>query len=93
MVEVLFYCGVLVSVGGIVVSCRHLLRLLLLLEVFVFSLFLGSVVVGGVGGGFNLGLMVLGLGACEAAVGLGILIRFARVKGGELVRLGLMIRF
>lgn len=92
MVEKLFYWGILVSVCGIVGNRRHLLSLLLLLEIFVFRLFVGRVVSGGLSGLFRFRLMILGVGACEAAVGLGMLIRFARVKGGDLTRMGLLLK-
>lgn len=92
MVKSLFYLGVMFSVCGIVMKRRHLLRLLLLLEIFVFRVFVGSVMGRGVVGLYGFSLVILGVGACEAAVGLGMLIRFARVKGGDLVSLGLLIK-
>nr|YP_003208290.1 NADH dehydrogenase subunit 4L [Lucinella divaricata]ABJ91103.1 NADH dehydrogenase subunit 4L [Lucinella divaricata] len=92
MIEKLFLWGVLASVFGIVGSRRHLLSLLLLLEIMLFSLFVGSVVVGGLIEYFSFSLMILGVGACEAAVGLGMLISFARVSGGDLVSVGLSLK-
>nr|YP_010688213.1 NADH dehydrogenase subunit 4L [Pillucina pisidium (Dunker, 1860)]WBR65407.1 NADH dehydrogenase subunit 4L [Pillucina pisidium (Dunker, 1860)] len=90
--EKLFLWGVLASVLAIVGSRRHLLSILLLLEIFLFSLLVGSVFVGGLLNFFSFSLMILGVGACEAAVGLGMLIGFARVKGSDLVSVGLVLK-
>lgn len=92
MIEKLFLWGVLASVFGIIGNRRHLLGLLLLLEILLFSLFIGRVIRGGLINFFSFRLIILGVGACEAAVGLGMLISFARVKGRDLVRVGLRLK-
>lgn len=92
MVEKLFYCGVLVSVCGVLMKRYHLLSLLLLLEMFAFRVFVGRVVGGGAIGLYTFRVIILGMGACEAAVGLGMLIGFARGRGGDLVRVGLFVK-
>ena len=92
MIERLFYWGVMACICGVVLKRRHLLRLLLLLEVLVFRVFVGRVVSGGLVGLYGFSLIILGVGACEAAVGLGMLIGFARVRGGDFVGLGLLLK-
>lgn len=92
MIEGLFFWGVVVGVVGIIIKQRHLLRLLLMLEVAALSLFVGRIISVGSGGLYELSLLIVGVRACEAAVGLGILIGFARVKGRDLVELGLVMK-
>lgn len=92
VVERIFLLGVFVAVCGISTKRRHLLRLLLILEVAALSLFVGSIVGLGVIGLYELSLIIIGIRACEASVGLGILIGFARMKGRDLVELGLVIK-
>lgn len=63
-----------------------------MLEVAALRLFVGRIVGVGVGGLYELSLIIIGVSACEASVGLGMLIGFARMKGRDLVELGLVIK-
>lgn len=84
--------GVFVGVCGIVVKRRHLLRLLLMFEVAALRLFVGRVGVVRGEGLYELSLLIVGVRACEAAVGLGILIGFARVNGRDYVEFSLLMK-
>ena len=58
----------------------------------MFSLFVGRIIRRRLEEFFGFRLIILGVGACEAAVGLGMLISFVRVKGRDLVGVGLRIK-
>lgn len=75
------------------VDKKHFLRVLLRLIVLDFGLFVGGVNMFGPSGNYEIRLVVMGVGACAGAVGLGVLVRFARVSGGDLtsVSLGLKV--
>lgn len=92
VVESIFLWGVFVGICGVMVKQRHLLRVLLMLEIAALSLFVGSIVGAGSIGLYELSLLIIGVRACEAAVGLGMLIGFARVKGNDSVELGLVMK-
>lgn len=92
VVERIFLWGVFVAVCGVSIKRRHLLSLLLMLEVAALSLFVGRIVGAGAGGLYELSLIIIGIRACEASVGLGMLIGFARMKGSDLVELGLVMK-
>lgn len=92
VVERVLFLGVFVGVCGVVVKKRYLLSLLLMLEVAAFSLFARGVIGFGMEGLYEFGLVIVGVRACEAAVGLGMLINFVRAKGRDLVELGLIIK-
>lgn len=64
---------------------KHMLRYLLLLETAGIGLFVGAFVGFYVSDNCEMVLLVMGIGACEAAVGLGVLISLARVKGNDFV--------
>lgn len=78
---------------GVIFDKEHLLSVLLSLRLLDFSLFVGGVGVFRSGGNYEISLIIVGLGACAGAVGLGILIGFARVRGGDFtsIRLGLSL--
>lgn len=66
-------------------SKKHILSLLLLMEAAAMALFVGSLIGLSVSGRCEMVLLVMAVRACEAAVGLGILIALARVKGNDFV--------
>lgn len=80
------------AIIGVRVKRRHLLSLLLILEVAALRLIVGRIVGAGFLGMYELRLIIMGVRACEAAIGLGMLIGFARIKGSDLVELGLVIK-
>lgn len=93
MLEWVFAVGVFSRVGGLAIKKEHFLRVLLLLEVGALSLFVGRVVGFGFLGRFEVGLIVMRISACEAAVGLGMLIAFVRAKGNDFTEVRLFIKF
>lgn len=82
-------CGSLI---GIISGKKHLLTFLLFLEIAAFSLFVGAVDGFGMLGSYEVCLIVISVSACEAAVGLGLLISLVRVKGNDFTRTGLLIK-
>nr|YP_009648864.1 NADH dehydrogenase subunit 4L [Notospermus geniculatus]QCZ36414.1 NADH dehydrogenase subunit 4L [Notospermus geniculatus] len=71
---------------GLFVERGHLLMVLLLFEAVVLGLF--SMLLFGLGGGlsgFYLCLVLVSFGACEAAVGLSLLVSLIRTHGNDFV--------
>lgn len=73
-------------------SKKHVLSLLLLMEAAAIALFVGSLIGLSVSGRCEMVLLVVAVRACEAAVGLGILIALARAKGNDFVDVRIMVK-
>lgn len=71
---------------------KNMLRLLLLLETTALALFVGALIGFRIMENYEMVLLVVGVCACEAAVGLGILISLARVKGRDFTEVRLAIK-
>lgn len=74
------------------VKKKNILRLLLLLETTALALFVGALIGFRIMENYEIVLLVIGVCACEAAVGLGILISLARVKGRDFTEVRLAIK-
>nr|YP_010577072.1 NADH dehydrogenase subunit 4L [Tristichotrochus unicus]UZN92190.1 NADH dehydrogenase subunit 4L [Tristichotrochus unicus] len=78
--------GVVISVVTLCLQYKHLLSALLSLEALTLSLF---VLLIGVSGGFNfegqMCLILITMGACEASLGLAILVSLIRTHGNDYV--------
>lgn len=74
------------------VKKKNILRLLLLLETTALALFVGALVGFRIMENYEMVLLVMGVCACEAAVGLGVLISLARVKGRDFTEVRLAIK-
>nr|QIZ12529.1 NADH dehydrogenase subunit 4L [Plaxiphora albida] len=85
----LFILGVLAGVSGVVSLClqrKHLLNILLLLELLMLSLFLLLVCLSnGVGGEGLMVFVLLVFGACEASIGLSMMVILIRAYGNDYV--------
>lgn len=92
MLEWVFAVGVFSRVGGLAIKKDHFLSVLLLLEVGALRLFVGGVVGFGFLGGFEVRLVIIRISACEAAVGLGMLIAFVRTEGNDFTETSLFIK-
>lgn len=92
ILEWVFVVGVFARIGGLAISKDNWLRVLLLLEVGALRLFVGRVVGFGFLGGFEVRLAIMSISACEVAVGLGMLITYARVKGNDFTEVRLFIK-
>lgn len=71
---------------------KHVLGLLLLMEAAAMALFVGSLIGLSISGRCEVALLVMAVRACEAAVGLGILIAIARAKGNDFVDVRMMVK-
>nr|YP_009572105.1 NADH dehydrogenase subunit 4L [Umbonium thomasi]QBI37700.1 NADH dehydrogenase subunit 4L [Umbonium thomasi] len=78
--------GVILSVLTLCLQYKHLLSVLLSLEAMTLSLF---VMLAGVSSGFSLEgemcLILITMGACEASLGLAILVSLIRTHGNDYV--------
>lgn len=74
------------------VKKKNMLRLLLLLETTALALFVGALTGFRIMENYEMVLLVIGVCACEAAVGLGVLISLARVKGRDFTEVRLAIK-
>lgn len=74
------------------VKKKNILRLLLLLETTALALFVGALTGFRFIENYEMVLLVIGVCACEAAVGLGVLISLARVKGRDFTEVRLAIK-
>ncbi|MEW8078584.1 MAG: NADH-quinone oxidoreductase subunit K [Candidatus Thiodiazotropha endolucinida] len=71
---------------------KNVLRYLLTLETIALALYVGAVIGFRDGCNGEIALFVMGISACEAAVGLGMLISLARVKGRDFTDVTLRIK-
>lgn len=71
---------------------KNMLRLLLLLETTALALFVGALIGFSIMENYEMVLLVMGVCACEAAVGLGVLISLARVKGRDFTEVRLAVK-
>lgn len=79
-VGVLRVCG---GVLGVVFNKCHLLSVLLSLVIVDLGLFLGGLVVFSSVGAYEMRVVIIGVGACSRAIGIGALIGFSRVSGSD----------
>nr|YP_011035818.1 NADH dehydrogenase subunit 4L [Plaxiphora tricolor]WRI60248.1 NADH dehydrogenase subunit 4L [Plaxiphora tricolor] len=81
--------GVMVSLSSVVSLClqrKHLLNILLILELLMLSLFLLLMCMGnGFGGEGLMVFILLVFGACEASIGLSMLVILIRAYGNDYV--------
>ena len=80
------------SVGGLMVNKRHWLRVLLLIEFGALGLFVGRVVGFVMNDVYELRLIVMRISACEARIGLAILVSLVRLKGNDYTELSLVMK-
>lgn len=73
-------------------SKKHILSFLLLVEAAAVGLFAGRLMSFRLFNGCEMVLLVICIRACEAAVGLGVLIALARVKGNDFVDRNMRIK-
>lgn len=77
---------------GVVFNKRHLLRVLLRLVMLDLGLFIGGVRVFRSGGFYEIRVVIIGVGACSRAIGLGVLVGFCRVRGGDFTNSSLGVK-
>lgn len=93
MLEWVFFTGVIspvVMIGWL--RKKNVLRYLLSLEAIALALYVGAVMGFSDGCSGEIALFVIRIRACEAAVGLGMLIAIARVKGRDFTDTTLRIK-
>lgn len=75
----------LISVFALILQYKHLLRILLSLEIIIVSLFVILLQLNNVALIGECSFIFITLGACEASLGLSILISMIRVRGNDYV--------
>lgn len=79
--------GILIGVGvyGIISNRRSIIKILMSIELMLLGVnmivLIGSMDMDDMKG-MIIGIIILTIGACEASIGLGLLVRYYRIRGG-----------
>lgn len=93
MLEWVFFTGVVRPLFYIgIKEKKNVLRYLLTLEAVALALYVGAVMGFSDGCNGEMALFVMRISACEAAVGLGMVISLARIKGNDFAESALSIK-